>query len=138
MPLAVALLIVVALIVTLWIAIGRDEGPSAADVAVSYAKARARGDWSVVYDLSATELRAGRDRAHFVAASTDGDNADGDHDAAIETRTSDDVHIEHATVATDAAIVVVHLDGPAVTLRLECERRTGRWVVTCAELAGRE
>lgn len=124
MPLVVALIVIVAIIVVLWLAIGHDPGPSAVDAATAYTLARARGDWSTVYDLSAKELRGGRDREHFVAAHRHDDASD--HPAAGHGRAT----VEHSTVATDAAVVVIHLDDPDLVLRLGLERRDMHWVVT--------
>jgi hypothetical protein len=131
MPLVVALVLVVGFVFVLWFAMGRDPGPSAVDAAVSYALARARGDWGSVFDLSGTELRSGRDRHQFVAAHRgggDGDDADS-HDAHAA-----DPHarVEQSTVLAEVAVVVVHVDDTDVALRLDCEKRNSRWVVTSA------
>ncbi len=125
-PLIVALVIVFALIVTLWIALGRESEPGAVDAAVSYVLARARGDWSTVYDLSSKELRANRDRGQFAAAHR--------HDDSSETRVRHPrAHVEQSTVTIDAGVVVVHVDQPDLTLRLDVERRDSRWVVVAAD-----
>jgi hypothetical protein len=128
MALVVAITAVVALLVVLWIALGREQGPSAIDTAVSYALARARGDWSTVYDLSAKELRGGRDRGGFVAAHRDGDARRAD-DATRAGGRHPHAAVEQSTVTLDAAVVVVHVDEPDVALRCDCERRDSRWVV---------
>lgn len=132
MPLVVALAFAVAFVVVLWCAMGRDPGPTAVDAAVSYALARARGDWSSVYDLSGTELRGGHDRKAFVAAH-------GAHATDAGTRRGPErelrAHVEQATVLSDVATVVVHVGEPAFGLRLDCEKRSTRWVVTAAALA---
>ena len=125
MPLVVALVLAVAVVFVLWLAMGRDPGPSAVDAAVSYALARARGDWSSVYDLSGAALRDGRDRSAFVAA----------HGARTDVGArahEPHARVAHATVLSDAAVVVVHVDDPDVALRLDCEKRSSRWVVTGA------
>jgi len=121
--LIVALIVIVGLIVVLWIAVGREQGPSAADAAVSYALARARGDWSIAYDLSSKELRDGRTRDQFVAA----------HHGAYEPDASvarPHVHVENSTALSDLAVVVVRVDDLDLALRVDCERREGSWVVT--------
>lgn len=123
MALVVALVLAVAFVFVLWFAMGRDPGPTAVEAAVSYALARARGDWSCVYDLSGTELRSGRDRRQFVAA-----HHDDPEPAALDPH----ARVELATVVSDAAVVVVHVDDPDVALRLDCEKRSSRWVVTNA------
>lgn len=122
MPLVVALVIVVALVVAVSIAVGHERGPGADDTAVAYVLARARGDWSTVFDLSAQELRAARDRPRFVA----------DHrDPSPHVRaTSPRARVESATVTIEAAAVVVHVDDPDLSLRVDCARRDGRWAVT--------
>jgi hypothetical protein len=128
LPLIVALSIIFVLIVVLWIAFGKEAGPSAVDAAVSYVLARARGDWSTVYDLSAKELRANRDRAQFVDAHR--------HDDASAVRVAHPhAHVEQATVTTEVGVVVVHVDDPDLTLRLDVQRRDSRWVVVAADAA---
>jgi hypothetical protein len=127
-PLIVALSIIFVLIVVLWIALGKEAGPSAIDAAVSYALARARGDWSTVYDLSAKELRANRDRSQFVAAHRHHD------DTALHVA-HPHARVEQATVTTEVGVVVVHVDDPDLTLRLDVQRRDSRWVIVAADAA---
>jgi hypothetical protein len=122
-PLIVALLVIVGLIFVFWIAVGHENGPSASDTAISYALARARGEWSIAYDLSSKELRGGLNRAQFVAAQR-GSYAPG---ASIA---SPHVQVEQATALSDAAVVVVRVEDLDLALRVDCERREGSWVVT--------
>jgi hypothetical protein len=122
-PLVVALIVIVGLIVVLWIAVGRDPGRGAAEAAVRSARARARGDWSIAYDLSSKELRAGRTRDEFVAAN----RGAYEPDASVARP---HVHVEKSTALSDLAVVVVRVDDLDLALRVDCERREGSWVVT--------
>src|SRR5262249_9158408 len=67
----IALILVLAacfgLLVFMWVSIGREPGPSAADVAVAYERAWDDLDFSLVYDLSGPEMRDGMHRDRFVA-----------------------------------------------------------------------
>ncbi len=123
MPLIVALLIIVGLIVVFWIAVGHEQGPSASDTAISYALARARGDWSIAYDLSSKELRGGLKRAEFIAAQR------GSYVPSASIP-SPHVQVEQSTALSDLAVVVVRVEDLDLALRVDCERREGSWVVT--------
>jgi hypothetical protein len=67
-PLVIALVIVFALLLFSWVAIAREPGPGAADVAIAYERAWDELDFSLLYDLSGPELRDGMRREQFVAA----------------------------------------------------------------------
>ena len=68
MPLIIALIVIFLLLLFMWISIGREPGPGPADVAIAYERAWIDLDFTLLFDLSAAELRDGLRRDQFVAA----------------------------------------------------------------------
>jgi hypothetical protein len=66
--LIVSLSICFVLLIFMWVAIAREPGPSAADVAIAYERAWDALDFSLLFDLSGDELRDGLRREDFIAA----------------------------------------------------------------------
>ena len=125
MPLVVAIVVVAVLIAIVFVAFGRDPGPSPADVAVAYERAWDRLDFSVLFDLSGEELRDGLGRDEFVAAKRTA------HGATATRRISDAITVASSVRADDTALVITEVatgDG-RVHNDVVLERRTGRWAV---------
>ena len=65
--LVVSLSICFVLLIFMWVSIGREPGPSAADVAIAYERAWDDLDFSLLFDLSGDELRDGLRCEEFIA-----------------------------------------------------------------------
>jgi hypothetical protein len=118
--------ILVALLFFMWIAIGKENGPSAADVAIAYERAWDDLDFRQLYDLSGEELRDGMRRDRFIATKR----------AAYEkagrtTRMGARVEVENAVAGNQTALVVTRVedDGGAVRNNVMLEKRSNGWVV---------
>jgi len=97
--------VILALAFSVVVAIARDRGPSADDVAVAYELAWDRLDFESVFTLSGGELRDGLDRRGFVAAKR----------AAYEQRASlgglvERVGVDQVATVEDAAIVITRVE----------------------------
>ena len=68
MPLAVAIGIIVALLLFMLVAVARERGPGAPDVAIGYERAWDELNFGLLWDLSGEELRDGLRRDQFIAA----------------------------------------------------------------------
>jgi hypothetical protein len=62
------MVVIFALLVFMWVSIGREPGPGPADVAIAYEHAWDHLDFDLLFDLSGDELRDGMRRDRFVAA----------------------------------------------------------------------
>jgi hypothetical protein len=124
-PLAIALVVVFALVVFLWVAFGREEGPGPVDVAVAYEHAWLRADFDVLFDLSGDELRDGMRRERFVEVQR------ATH--AIETAPvlAAPVAVEEAVRANRTALVVTRVGegSGAVRNNVVLEQRASGWTV---------
>jgi len=124
--------VILALAFSVVVAIARDRGPSADDVAVAYELAWDRLDFESVFTLSGGELRDGLDRRGFVTAKR----------AAYEQRASlgglvERVGVDQVATVEDAAIVITRVelrDGTVVHNRVELARRSARWQVVAYRL----
>jgi hypothetical protein len=128
----VALGIVLVLVVALIVAIARDPGPSAADVALGYEHAWDQLDFDAVFRLSGPELRDGLGRSEFVAAKRAAHRAGGS-----EGRLIAHVGVEESRAVGDAAVVVTHLDlrdGTHVRNEVGLARRAREWQVVAYSL----
>jgi hypothetical protein len=125
MPLAIALLVIGVLVGVLFVVLARDSGPGPADVAIAYERAWDRLDFSLLFDLSGTELRDGLDRRGFVDAKQRA------HGPSAPRRVSEHIDVSSSVVARDAALVVttVRTSDGEVHDDVALERREGRWVV---------
>ena len=63
------IVLVVALAIALLVAVGKDPGPSAQDVAAGYVRALANGDFDAMYRMVDPELLRGRNRLDWIEAS---------------------------------------------------------------------
>ena len=125
MPLAIAMCIVGALLLFLFVALAREKGPGAADVAIAYEIAWDHLDFSMLYDLSGPELRDGMRREPFIAAKR---NAYGDHD---RSRIGAQIEVDTAVTGEETALVVTRVshEGSSVRNNVLLERRSGTWAV---------
>jgi hypothetical protein len=131
---ALVALVVLALIVGLVIAVARDPGPAADDVAVAYEDAWDRLDFEALWTLSGDELRDGMGRRDFVAAKQ----------AAYQRQPelgnlAARVAVEHLDAGRHAAVVRTRVDergGGIAHNELQLAHRGGRWVVVAYHLLG--
>jgi hypothetical protein len=124
--LIVVLVVVFALLIFLWVAIGREPGPSAADVALAYERAWDELDFGLLYDLSGDEMRDGMRRERFINAKRAAYEK-AEHRARIGAR----VEVETSISGHQTALVVtrVDADGGHVRNNVMLERRSNGWVV---------
>jgi hypothetical protein len=109
----------------LFIAIGKEDGPEPADVAMAYELAWDRLDFDTLYDLSGPELRDGAKRPGFIATKRSA------YAGVQHGRLAAKIAVENVVASDDAALVVTNVftgDG-AVRNSVLMERRAGRWYV---------
>jgi hypothetical protein len=131
---AILAIVVLVLIVALVVAVARDPGPPAEDVAVAYEDAWDRLDFEALWTLSGDELRDGMGRRDFVAAKG----------AAYQRQPqlgglAARVVVEHLDVGKHAAVVRTRVDvreGGVARNEVQLEHRAGRWVVVAYHLLG--
>lgn len=131
---AVIAIAVFGLIVALVIAVARDPGPPADDVAVAYEDAWDRLDFEALWTLSGDELRDGMGRRDFVAAK----RAAYQRQPELENLAAR-VVVEHLDAGRHAAIVRTRVDvrsGGVAHNELQLAHRGGRWVVVAYHLLG--
>lgn len=126
MPLVIALIIVFALLLFSWFAIGREPGPGPADVAIAYERAWDELDFSLLFDLSGPELRDGMRREQFIAAKRAA-YARADATQRIGSR----VTVDTAISGHQAALVVtrVEANGGFVRNNVTLEHGSNGWAV---------
>jgi hypothetical protein len=121
-----AVVVLFALLVFMWVSVGREPGPGPADVALAYERAWDDLDFNLLFDLSGEELRDGMRRDRFVAAkraayaSTDARARLGAH-----------VRVETAIAGNQAALVVTEVAANDTSVRnnVMLEKRANGWVV---------
>jgi hypothetical protein len=125
MPLVGALVVIFILLMFLFWAMSHEQPPVPEDVAIAYEIAWDRLDFSMLFDLSGSELRDGMDRDHFIAAKR---KAYGNYDA---HRIGAHIEIDTSVRGDDTALVVtrVSTDASAVRNNVMLERRGGSWTV---------
>jgi hypothetical protein len=125
--LAVVSTIIVLLCIAVVVGIAKDRGPGPGDAAVSYEYAWDRLDFQALYNLSASELRDGLDRRHYVAAKRMAYASRTELRGLVDAVIADDtaVHGTHAIVTTRVEL----RDGTVVHDRIDLIRRTSRWQV---------
>ncbi len=124
MPLVGALVVVVLLLFTLWIAIARESGPGPADVALAYERAWGDLEFGLLYDLSGDELRDGLRRDQFVASKR---SAYAHANARLAAR----IEVETVVAGHQTALAVTRVvaDDGSVRNNVLMERRSNGWVV---------
>jgi hypothetical protein len=120
------LVIAFGLLVFMWVAVGREPGPSPADVALAYEHAWDELDFDLLYDLSGDEMRDGMRRERFVAAKRAAYAK-----ASAPARLGADVSVETAITGHQTALVVTRVaaGGDPVRNNVMLERRANGWVV---------
>ncbi len=124
--LIVAMSVLFLLLFCMWIAIGREPGPAAVDVAIAYERAWDELDFNLLYDLSGPGLRDGLRRDQFIAAKR----------AAYarpesRTRIGADITVETSVAGNQTALVVTRVvaDGSPVRNNVMLEHTSNGWVV---------
>jgi hypothetical protein len=120
------------LVVAMIVAVARDQGATAVDVALGYELAWDRLDFDAVYRLSGSELRDGLNRDHFVEAKRAAYKQQGTLGNLIQRAT-----VEESIERVDAATVDTCLelrDGGTVRNRVELHRRAREWLVVGYDL----
>jgi len=127
---------VLALVIALVVAVARDPGSPADDVAVAYEEAWDRLDFEALYALSGDELRDGMGRHDFVAAKRAAYRRQPDLG-----RLASSVVVEQVDAGKHAAVVRTRVDvrdGGVARNEVVLEHRAGRWVVVGYHLSGSE
>ncbi len=126
MPLVIALVIVFALLLTMWIGIGREPGPGPADVALAYDRAWDELDFGLLYELSGAEMRDGLRKDRFVASK----RAAYEQSGAIG-RLGANVSVDTSVIGHQTALVVTRVEAQGGEIRnnVMLERRSNGWVV---------
>ena len=125
MALAIALVLVGAAIVVLWVAIAKEPGSPPEETAVAYELAWDRHDFATVFDLSGTELRDGMGGSQFARSKRDsvGELPPNHHTAEVKVESVDTfAGTAHAVTAVAGDAGVLHND-------VVMARRNGRWMV---------
>jgi hypothetical protein len=122
----IAMVAVFGLLVFMWVSIGREPGPSAADVALAYERAWDELDFNLLFDLSGEEMRDGMRRDRFVAA-----KRAAYADAKARARLGAKVRVETTISGNQTALVVTEVAATGTTLRnnVMLEKRANGWVV---------
>jgi hypothetical protein len=125
-PLILVLAACFGLLVFMWVSIGREPGPGAADVAVAYERAWDDLDFSLVYDLSGPEMRDGMHRDRFVATKRAAYQK-----AGARTRLGSKITVETSVAGNQTALIVTRVehDDGAVRNNVMLEKRSNGWVV---------
>jgi hypothetical protein len=128
----IALGIVLALVIAMIVAVARDPGPAAADVALGYEHAWDQLDFDAVWRLSGAELRDGLGRVDFVAAKRTAHRTGGSEGHLVAQAS-----VESVREQGDAAVVVTRLDlrdGAHVRNEVGLARRAREWEVVAYAL----
>jgi hypothetical protein len=127
----VAMVVLFALLVFMWVSIGREPGPGPADVAIAYEHAWDHLDFDLLFDLSGDELRDGMRRDRFVAAKRNAyENAN------ARARLGADVRVETSIAGNQTALVITEVaaQGRSVRNNVMLEKRANGWVVVAYSL----
>jgi len=132
-PFVIALIVLGFLILALVLRFATEPGPTAGEVAVAYETAWDHLDFDSLWELSAEELRDGRDRAAFVAAKRAAFTGQPPLDRLTGHVGVEEVVLEgrRAQVRTSLALRA----GGRVASNVTLERRNGRWQVVAYTLA---
>jgi hypothetical protein len=124
--LIVAMSILLVLLFFMWVAVGREPGPAAVDVAIAYERAWDELDFNLLYDLSGPGLRDGLRRDQFIAAKR----------AAYarpesRTRIGADITVETSVAGHQSALVVTRVvaGGSPVRNNVMLEHTANGWLV---------
>jgi hypothetical protein len=130
MALWFALGVIAVLVGIFFVAVGMEDGPEPADVAVAYEMAWDRLDFDTLFDLSGTELRDGAKRPGFIATKRAA------YEGVQRGRLAAAIAVENVARAPDTALVVTNVStgGGSVRNNVLMERRAGRWYVVAYSL----
>lgn len=134
-PIVVALVLV--LVMALIVAVAREPGPSAVDVALGYEHAWDRLDFDAIYRMSGAELRDGLSRSEYVTAERAAYHAGRAGRAASSGRLVAVVAAETVRQEGGTAVVVTRLalrDGSVVHHEVRLLRAVQDWLVIAYEL----
>ena len=125
-PLIVAMSVLFALLVFMWVAIGREPGPAAVDVAIAYERAWDELDFNLLYDLSGPGLRDGLRRDQFVAAKRAAYSR-----PESRARLGANISVETSVAGHQTALVVTRVvaDGSPVRNNVMLEHTANGWLV---------
>ena len=131
MPLVIAVVIIFFLMVSMWVAIGIEKGPSPADVAIAYERAWDELDFVLLYELSGNELRAGMRKDQFVAAKRAA-YARTENTERLAAR----IEVDTSVVGHETSMIVtrVSIGDGSVRNNVILERRANGWVVVSYSL----
>ena len=126
MPLVIALALIFALLLVMWISIGREPGPAPQDVAIAYERAWDELDFGLLFDLSGAELRDGLRRDRFIEAKRSA-YANLDKPARLGAQ----IAVETSVAGHQSALVVtrVDADGGSVRNNVTLDHTANGWVV---------
>lgn len=118
------------LVGVLFIAVGTEDGPLPADVALAYEMAWDRLDFDTLFDLSGVELRDGAKRPGFIEAKRAA------YKGVTRGRLAARIAVENVAAAPDTALVVTNVSTGTTSVRnnVLMERRAGRWYVVAYSL----
>jgi hypothetical protein len=125
-PLIIAMAVLLVLLFFMWVAVGREPGPAAVDVAVAYERAWDELDFNLLYDLSGPGLRDGLRRDQFIAAKR---AAYARPEA--RARIGAEITVETSVTGHQSALVVTRVvaDGRPVRNNVMLEHTANGWVV---------
>ena len=114
----------------LFIAVGKEDGPLPADVALAYEIAWDRLDFDTLFDLSGAELRDGAKRPGFIETKRAA------YEGVNRGRLAARIAVDNVVSAADTALVVTNVstDTGLVQNNVLMERRSGRWYVVAYSL----
>ena len=121
MTIWIVIALILAIGAALVVAVARDEGPTATDVAIGYARAVAAADFDAVYAMTDPDLVGGRNRAAWVAAEQARPHA---------VLAVDHVHVARSAVTGDAARVELVVDAAGRGATVDLVRRQRAWGVS--------
>jgi len=126
MPLAVAIGIIVVLLLFMLVAVGRERGPGAPDVAIGYERAWDELNFGLLWDMSGEELRDGLRRDQFIEA-----KKSAYANAEPRGRLADSIAVDTFVEGNQTALVVtcVSAEGTSVRNDVLLERRANGWTV---------
>jgi hypothetical protein len=124
--LIIALVVIFGLLVFMWIAVGHEPGPAAADVAIAYERAWDELDFPLLYELSGEEMRDGMRRDRFVATKRAAYANVGARD-----RLDAGISVEATVAGHQTALIVTRVEhsGDAIRNNVVLEKRSNGWVV---------
>lgn len=131
MPLVIAMVVVVALMVTMWVGVAKERGPGPADVAIAYERGWDELDFGLLYDLSGEELRDGLRRDQFIEVKRHA-YARADHHERLASR----IDVEDFFEGKETSLVVTRVSagGGSVRNNVVLERRANGWTVVSYSL----